>query len=50
MQCWQKKRQFDRQSRKLKNNNSLSDKGSISILREKGGLYICGGETTGKRT
>lgn len=47
MQHWQRNRQFNGIKQKVKNNN-LFHKGSISIMREKEGLYNCGGNTTGK--
>ena len=46
MQHWQRNRQFNGTKQKVKNN--LFPKGSISIMREKEGLYNCGGNTTGK--
>lgn len=48
MQHWQRNRQFNGTKQKVKNNNLLSHKGSISIMRGKEGLHNCGGDTTGK--
>lgn len=48
MQHWQRNRQFNGTEKKVKNNNLLSHKGSISIMTGKEGLYNCCIDTTGK--
>lgn len=48
MQHWQRNRQFNGTEQKVKNNNLLSHKGSISIMRGKEGLYNCRIDTTVK--